>query len=71
MSVRTEAAEAAEMLRRVVAAIERGEIGCPPMVRARIEGAALAFDVVALGGDVDPSELLAAFRATESDEPSD
>jgi hypothetical protein len=42
-----EARAAAEILRKVLARIERGDLTAPGRVRARIEGAALALQAAA------------------------
>jgi len=49
---RTEVRAAAAQLRAVLAEIEAGGLDASPALRARIEGAAVAFDVVT-GADAD------------------
>lgn len=70
MGVREDAGEAAEQLRGVLAGVERGELTAGSVAVSLIEGAALAFEVVARGGRFDVDEVLAAFGVTESDPPS-
>ncbi len=61
MSVRTDAAEAAEMLRRVVVAVSSGELSARPRTVARLEGAVIALEAVAQGETFDVDSVLALF----------
>lgn len=63
MSVRDEAAEAAEVLRRLLDAIAGGEMTAtaPARTVARLEGAVLAFEAVARGERFEVDDVLDLF----------
>lgn len=66
MSVRTDAAEAAEVLRRLLDAIGSDEMtATSPSVRSRLEGAAIAFEAVARGERFDIAEVVSQLRHGE------
>jgi hypothetical protein len=48
-------AQSAAQLRGVLAEADEGELTCPPATRRRLEGAALALDVMASGSVADAS----------------
>ena len=52
--------EAADTIRRLLAALRAGELTAPPMLIARIEGALVALEVIATGRVPSPEDLLEA-----------
>jgi hypothetical protein len=50
--------EAADTIRRFLAALRAGELTAPPMLTARIEGALVALEVIATGRAPTPEDLL-------------
>jgi hypothetical protein len=52
--------EAADTIRRLLAALRTGELIAPAMLLARIEGALVALEVIATGRAPTPEDLLEA-----------
>ena len=62
-----ELAEAGATLRRVVAAVAAGELTAPATLVARLEGAALVFEVLATGRVPDAADLLGDSHLHDTD----
>ena len=66
MSVRSDAGEAAEVLRRILDASDSDEMtATSPSVRSRLEGAAIALEAIARGDRFDIAEVVSQLRHGE------